>query len=146
MTNFVSAYATYEPPTPQEQSLFSQLLDEFEKADVFKKDVTDVIETFTKPLIISFPCNATDANNFVVAVITTRLAKFDDTTVHEDQIIGGTYTWNCLATTEADKVTLQCNNELRLNSGILLNGTGVNPIVHQVENEVVFIMNFFMVS
>lgn len=140
--NFVSAYATYEPPTQQEQNIFSQLLGEFEKDDVAKKDVTDVIQTFGKPLIISFPCNSNDTNNFVVAVITTRLNKFDDTAVHEDQVIGGTYTWNCLITTEAEKVTLQCNNELRLNSNILLNGTGVDPTVHQVENQVVLYHEF----
>ncbi len=141
-TNFVSAYATYNPPTEQEKNLFSQLLDNFEKVDVTKKDVSDVIQTFGKPLVISFPCNANDTNNFVVAVITTRLAKFDETNVHEDQVIGGTYTWNCLITTEAGKVTLQCNNELRLNSSILLNGTGVNPAVHQIENDVVLYHEF----
>ncbi|MGI0045950.1 MAG: hypothetical protein ACREBB_01995 [Nitrosotalea sp.] len=141
-TNFVSAYATYEPPTQQEQNLFSQLFSQFEKITVAKKDVTDVIQTFEKPLIISFPCNSTDTNNFIIAVITTRLAKFDDATAHEDQVIGGTYTWNCLVTTEAEKVTLQCNNELRLNSNLLLNGTSVNPQVHQVENDVVLYHEF----
>ncbi len=118
------------------------MLYQFEKDDVIKKDVTDVIQTFGKPLIISFPCNSNDTNNFVVAVITTRLAKFDETSVHEDQVIGGTYTWNCLLTTEANKVALQCNNELRLNPDILLNGTGVNPVVHQVENQVVLYHEF----
>ncbi len=141
-TNFVSAYATYEPPTQQERNLFTQLFSQFEKTDVAKKDVTDVIQTFAKPLIISFPCNSNDTNNFIIAVITTRLAKFDDTAVHEDQVIGGTYTWNCLVTTEAGKVTLQCNNELRLNSNLLLNGTGVSPQVHQVENDVVLYHEF----
>ena len=137
LVNFATAYATYDAPSRQEQGLFSQLLGEFEKVDVPKKDVTDVIDTFGKPLVISFPCNDTDSNNFVVAVISTRLAKFDTTSVHEDQVIGGTYTWDCLVTTEAGKVTLQCNNEMRLNSNILLNGTGVDPTVHDVENDVV---------
>ena len=141
LANFASAYA-YEAPTKQEQSFFVQLLDQFEKIDVPKKDVTDVVQTFGKPLIISFPCNANDTNNFVVAVITTRQAKFDDTTVHEDQVIGGTYTWDCLVTTEAGKITLQCNNELRLNPNVLLNGTGVDPAVHQVENDIVLYHEF----
>ncbi|MGI0086814.1 MAG: hypothetical protein ACREBI_02490 [Nitrosotalea sp.] len=136
-TNFVSAYATYEPPTTQEQNLFNQLLAQLEKTTVPKKDVTDVIQTFERPLITSFPCNANDTNNFVVSVITTRLAKFDENNSHQDVVTGGTYTWNCLVTTEAGKVTLQCNNELRLNPEILLNGTGVSPIVHQVENQVI---------
>ncbi|MDE1763338.1 MAG: hypothetical protein KGH88_03725 [Thaumarchaeota archaeon] len=142
VTNSASAYATYEPPIKQETSLFGQLLNQFEQVDVAKKDVADVVQTFGKPLVISFPCNSNDTNNFVVAVVTTRLARFDETQVHEDQVIGGTYTWNCLVTTEAGKVTLQCNNELRLNSDILLNGTGVDPAVHQVENEVVLYHEF----
>src|SRR5574337_7386 len=142
LINFFSAYATYETPTTQETNLFGQLFGEFEKDDVAKKDVTDVIQTFGKPLIISFPCNANDTNNFVGAVITTRLAKFDETTVHEDKVVGGTYTWDCLVTSEVGKVTLQCNNELRLNPNVLLNGTGVDPAVHQVENEVVLYHEF----
>lgn len=136
-TNFVSVYATYEPPTTQEQNLFNQLLAQLEKTAVPKKDVTDVIQTFERPLITSFLCNANDTNNFVVSVITTRLAKFDENNSHQDIVTGGTYTWNCLVTTEVGQVTLQCNNELRLNPEILLNGTGVNPIVHQVENQVI---------
>jgi hypothetical protein len=137
LTSFVSVYATYEPPTIQEQTLFNQLLAQLEKTTVPKKDVTDVIQTFQSPLIISFSCNANDTNNFVVSVITTRLAKFDENNSHQDVVTGGTYTWNCLVTTEASKVTLQCNNELRLNPEILLSETGVNPVVHQVENQVV---------
>jgi hypothetical protein len=137
LTSFVSVYATYEPPTTQEQTLFNQLLAQLEKTTVPKKDVTDVIQTFQRPLIISFSCNANDTNNFVVSVITTRLAKFDENNSHQDVVTGGTYTWNCLVTTEAGTVTLQCNNELRLNPEILSNETDVNPTVHQVENQVV---------
>lgn len=136
-TTFVSAHATYEPPTTQEKNLFNQLLAQLENTTVPKKDITDVIQTFERPLIISFPCNSNDTNNFVVSVITTKLAKFDENNSHKDVVTGGTYTWNCLVTTEADKVTLQCNNELRLNPEILLNGTGVNPTVHQIENQVI---------
>lgn len=142
LTGFVPVYATYEAPSSQEKSLLSQLLNDFEKVDVPKKDVRDVVDSFGKPLIINFPCNSTDINNFVIAVITTRLANFDTTSVHEDQVIGGTYTWDCLVTTEAGKVTLQCNNELRLNSKALLNGAGVDPMVHHVENEVVLYHEF----
>lgn len=137
MAGMASAYAAFIPPNSKDQTLFENLLDQFEKADVVKKDVTDVVQTFGKPLVLSFPCNPSDSNNFVVAVITTRLAKFNDTPVHEDQVIGGTYTWDCLVTTEAGKVTLQCNNEMTLNSNLLNNGSGVNPQIHQVENEVV---------
>lgn len=139
---FASAYAVYEPPTLQEQDLFGQLFSQFEKTDVAKKDVSDVIQTFTKPLVISFACNRNDTNNFVIVVISTRLAKFDNAVVHEDQVIGGTYTWDCLVTTEDGKVTLQCNNELRLNPALLLNNTGESQQVHEVENDVVLYHEF----
>jgi len=139
---FASAYAVYEPPTLQEQDLFGQLFSQFEATNVAKKDVSDVIQTFTKPLVISFACNRNDTNSFVIAVISTRLAKFDNTMVHEDQVIGGTYTWDCLVTTEDNKITLQCNNELRLNPALILNSTGENPQVHEVENDVVLYHEF----
>lgn len=137
LITIMPASALYEPPTSRERDLFSQLLGKFEKTDVPKEDVTDVVRTFDRPLIVSFQCNSNDTNDFVVVVITTRLARFEQTPVHEDQVTGGSYTWDCLATTEDAKVTLQCNNDLRLNTEVLLNSTGVNPEVHQVENEMV---------
>lgn len=142
VSSFAPVFGTYDPPTDQEQQLFGQLLAQFEKVDVPKLDVSDVIQTFTRPLIINFSCRPNDTNNFVVAVITSRLARFDSASVHEDQVVGGTYTWNCLVTTEAGKVTMQCDNELRLNSGVLLNSTGVDPGIHDVENEVVLYHEF----
>jgi len=142
LAGFLPALGMYDPPTGQEQDLFDHLLLQFEKVDVPKMDVSDVVQSFTKPIIIDFPCRPNDTNNFVVAVITSRLARFDSAAAHEDQVVGGTYTWNCLVTTEAEKVTLQCNNELRLNSNILLNGTGVDPGIHSVEDEVVLYHEF----
>lgn len=135
--NCVSASAVYQPPSDQERDLFNSLLDQFEKLDVPMKDVTDVIGTFQKPLIVSFLCNANDTNNSVVTVVTTRLAKFDQTIVHQDLVTGGVYTWNCFITTEGGKITIECNNELRLNPELLSNGTGVDPRIHQIENLVI---------
>ncbi len=135
--NFISASAIYEPPSSQEVDLFNSLLDQFEKLDVPMKDVSDVIRTFQQPLIVSFACNANDTNNFVVTVVSTKLAKFDQTIVHQDFVTGGVYTWNCYITTEGGKITIQCNNELRLNPELLSNGTGLDPRVHQIENLVI---------
>jgi len=136
-TNCISASAIYEPPSSQEIDLFNSLLDQFEKLDVPIKDVSDVIRTFQQPLIVSFPCNANDTNNFVVTVVSTRLTKFDQTIVHQDIVTGGVYTWDCRITTEDGKITIQCNNELRLNPELLSNGTGLDPRVHQIENLVI---------
>lgn len=136
-TNSISAFAVYEPPTSQERDLFSSILSQFEKLDVPIKNVTDTIGTFQKPLIVSFPCNANDTNNFVVTVVTTRLAKFDQSLVHQDIVTGGVYTWDCFITTEDGKITIQCNNDLRLNPQLLSNGTGEEPRVHQIENLVI---------
>ncbi|MGI0068910.1 MAG: hypothetical protein ACREAN_01495 [Nitrosopumilaceae archaeon] len=136
-TNSISASAIYEPPSSQEVDLFNSLLDQFEKLDVPMKDVSDVIRTFQQPLIVSFACNANDTNNFVVTVVSTKLAKFDQTIIHQDFVTGGVYTWNCYITTEGGKITIQCNNELRLNPELLSNGTGLDPRVHQIENLVI---------
>lgn len=136
-TNYISAFAVYEPPSSQERDLFNSLLSQFEKLDVPIKDVTDTIGTFQKPFIVSFPCNANDTNNFVVTVVTTRLAKFDQSIVHQDLVTGGVYTWNCFITTQEGKITIQCNNELRLNPQLLSNGTGIDPRIHQIENLVI---------
>jgi hypothetical protein len=136
-TNYISAFAVYEPPSSQERDLFNSLLSQFEKLDVPIKDVTDTIETFQKPFIVSFPCKDNDTNNFVVAVVTTKLAKFDQNIVHQDLVTGGVYTWNCFITTQEGKITIQCNNELRLNPQLLSNGTGMDPRIHQIENLVI---------
>jgi hypothetical protein len=137
LTNCISTSALYEAPSDQERYLFNSLLFQFEKLDVPLKDVTDTIKTFQKPLIVNFPCNANDTNNFVVIVVTTRLTKFDKTIIHQDLVTGGVYTWDCLVTAEHGTITVECNNELRLNPELLSNTTGVDPRVHQIENLVI---------
>ncbi len=69
----VPAFALYEPPTIQEKDIFNQLLVQFETANATKKDVSDVIQTFQKPLVISFLCNSHDVNNQIVTIIKTKL-------------------------------------------------------------------------
>jgi hypothetical protein len=139
----VPAFGIYEFPTKREQDLYNQLLAEFTKLDIQKKDVSDVINTFDKPLIVTFPCNSTDTNNLVVNVVKTRLARFDEAQAHQgDLITGGTYTWQCQITTQEGKITNDCNNELKLNPDLLTNGTGVDPRVHQVENLVILYHEF----
>ena len=116
LVNLAPVFGIYEPPTKREQDLYNQLLAEFTKLDIQKKDVSDVLSTFDKPLIVTFPCNYTDLNNLVVNVVKTRLARFDETLSHQGELItGGTYTWQCQITTQEGKITNECNNELRLN-------------------------------
>jgi len=143
LVNLVPAFGIYEPPTKREQDLYNQLLSEFTKLDIQKKDVSDVLSTFDKPLVVTFPCNYTDLNNLVVNVVKTRLARFDETLAHQGELItGGTYTWQCQITTQEGKITNECNNELRLNPDLLTNGTGIDPRVHQVENLVILYHEF----
>ena len=143
LVNIIPAFGIYEPPTKREQDLYNQLLAEFAKLDIQKKDVSDVLSTFDKPLIATFPCNYTDLNNLVVNVVKTRLARFDETQSHQgDLITGGTYTWQCQITTQEGKITNECNNELKLNPDLLTNGTGIDPRVHQVENLVILYHEF----
>jgi hypothetical protein len=139
LANLIPAFGIYEYPTKREQDLYNQLLAEFTKLDIQKTDVSDVLGTFDKPLVVTIPCNSTYPNILVVNVVKTRLAKFDETLVHQGDIItGGTYTWQCLITTQEGKITNQCDNEFRLNPDLLSNGTGIDPRVHQVENLVIF--------
>lgn len=134
IVGIVPVFALYEPPTIQEKNIFDQLLLEFETANATKKDVSDVIQTFQKPLVISFLCNPHDVNNQIITIIKTKLAKFDESTVHQDLITGGSYTWHCSETTQDGKVTLDCNNELRINPTIISNDTQIEPKLHDIEN------------
>ncbi|HET6457329.1 MAG TPA: hypothetical protein VFG24_00415, partial [Nitrosopumilaceae archaeon] len=99
LVNLIPAFGIYASPTKREQDLYNQLLAKFTKLDIQKKDVSDVLSTFDKPLVVTFPCNSTDTNNLVVNVVKTRLARFDETQVHQGELItGGTYTWQCQIT------------------------------------------------
>ena len=127
----------YIPPTTQEQQLYKKLLTEFEKLNVEKKDVSEILGTFEKPLIISFPCNSTDLNDLVVSVVKTKLARFDETQTHEGGVItGGTYTWMCTVTTTEGKITMDCDNELKINSDYLTQDVERDPRIKKVENQI----------
>ena len=138
LTNLIPTFGVYAPPTKQENDLYNKLLAEFQKLDVEKKDVSDVLKTFEKPLIISFPCDNADLNQLVVNVVKTRLAKFDDSQVHEGGVVlGGTYTWQCTVTTSEGKITMDCNNELRLNPNVLTQDSQRDSRIQKVENLVI---------
>ncbi|MGH9999327.1 MAG: hypothetical protein ACRD90_05655 [Nitrosopumilaceae archaeon] len=133
----------YIPPTTQEQQLYKKLLAEFERLDVEKKDVSEVLETFEKPLIISFPCDSTDQNNLVVSVIKTKLTRFDETQTHEEGVItGGTYTWKCTVTTTEGKITIDCDNELKINSDYLTQDVQKDPRIKKIENQIMMYHEF----
>ena len=135
LANIVPSFGEFVAPTKQEQELYNKLLAEFEKLDIQKKDVSDVIKTFKEPLVISFPCDSVDINDFVVSVVKTKLARFDETQVHEGGVVlGGTYTWQCTITTSEGKITMDCDNELRFNPNILTQNTERDPKIQKVEN------------
>ena len=54
IVGFVPVFALYESPTTEEKNIFDQLLVQFETVNSTKKDVSDVIQTFQKPLVITF--------------------------------------------------------------------------------------------
>ena len=132
-----SAFALYESPTKEEKDIFQNLLGQFETINATKKDVSDVIQTFQKPLVTTFLCNSQDANNQIIAIIKTKLAKFDESTVHQDLVTGGSYTWHCSESMQAGKITMDCNNELRLNPRVISNDTQIDPKLHDIENLVI---------
>ncbi|HSA98651.1 MAG TPA: hypothetical protein VLF17_06195 [Candidatus Nitrosotenuis sp.] len=132
------AFADYVEPTAQEQQLYNKLLANFTKLDVQKMDVSKVLESFSAPITISFPCNVNDLNSYVTAVIITKLAKFDNSlTHHEGTTTGGIYTWKCSITSSGGKITINCENELMLNSDAILADVERNPKIKQVEDLVI---------
>ena len=137
ITSISPAFALYVPPTEEEKDNFDQLLAQFEAVNATKKDLSDVIQTFQKPLISTFLCNSQDVNNQVITIIKTKLAKFDESTVHQDLVTGGSYTWHCSENIQGGKIVLDCNNELRINPRVISNDTQINPKLHDVENLVI---------
>ncbi len=135
--NIIPAYALYESPTNEEKTIFDQLLAKFKTVDEPKKDVSDVIGTFQKPMVNTFSCNFHDTNNQIITIVKTKLAKFDESTVHQDLVTGGSYTWHCSETIQNGKISLDCNNELRLNPKVISNDTQIDPQLHNIENLVI---------
>jgi hypothetical protein len=137
ISSITPAFALYQPSTKQENAIFNQLFAQFEEVNATKKDVSDVIQTFQKPLVSTFLCNSQDPNNQIITIIKTKLAKFDESTVHQDLVTGGSYTWHCSENIQAGKITLDCNNELRINPGVIINDTQIDPKLHSIENLVI---------
>ena len=137
ITSITPAFALYEPPTKEEEGNFDQLLAQFEAVNATKKDVSDVIQTFQKPLVSTFLCNSQDANNQIITTVKTKLAKFDESTVHQDLVTGGSYTWHCSESMQDGKIALDCNNELRINPHVISNDTQIDPRLHDIENLVI---------
>lgn len=136
--NLYPVFGGYEAPTSQEQDLYNKLLVEFEKLSISKKDVSDTLKSFKEPIVISFPCDTTDANTFVNATITTKLASFDDSLAsHEGATTGGIYVWKCSITFSAGKLSINCDNGFMLNSNAILKTTEKDPQVKLVEDLVI---------
>lgn len=141
--NLIPIFGDDISPTTQEKQLFEKLLAEFERLNIEKKDVSEVLSSFEEPLIISFPCNSTDKNNQVVSVIKTKLTKFDESQTHDEGVItGGTYTWKCTVTTTEGKVTMDCDNELKINSDYILNDVQKDPRIKKIENQIMLYHEF----
>jgi hypothetical protein len=142
--NFIPIYGEdYISPTKQELQLYEKLLAEFTRLDVEKKDVSELLETFEQPLIISFPCDSSDQNNQVVSVIKTKLTRFDETQTHDEGVItGGTYTWKCTVTTSDGKITMDCDNELKINSDYIMQNVQKDPRIKKIENQIMMYHEF----
>ena len=132
------AFGAFVEPTSQEQQLYNRLLADFTKSSVTTKDVSKVLESFSSPVTISFPCDTNDLNRNVTATIKTRLAKFDDSLAHhEGATTGGIYVWKCNITSFAGKITINCDNELMLNSNVILSSTERDSRIKSVEDQVI---------
>lgn len=126
-------------PTSQEQDLYNDLHEEFEKLNLSKKDVSDTLKSFSEPIVIPFPCDAGSLYSSVNATIQTKLARFDTSLSHTGgAITGGIYVWKCSIKVSDGKTTINCNNELMLNSDAILKSSEKDPEIKRAENLVVF--------
>jgi hypothetical protein len=134
-----AAWGAYVEPTSQEHALYEKLKSEFEKLSIPKKDVTDTINSFSAPITYYFPCDQGETYSSVNATVNTRLAKFDSSIAHQGgAITGGIYVWKCSITVSNGKMTINCNNELMLNSQALAQSTEKDPEIKQIEDLVVY--------
>jgi hypothetical protein len=131
------AFADFVEPTMQEQQLYNMLLADFTKLNVQKMDISKVLESFSTPITISFPCNTDDLNSYVAIAVKTKLAKFDNSLSHEGTTTGGIYSWKCSITSSGGKITINCENELMLNSDAILASAERNPKIKPVEDLVI---------
>ncbi|MDE1842713.1 MAG: hypothetical protein KGH95_03580, partial [Thaumarchaeota archaeon] len=137
IVHIIPVHAVYELPTNEEKTLFDQLLSQFQTVNAPKKDVSDVIDTLQKTMLITFSCSPGDINSKIMIFVNTRLAKFDESTVHQDLVTGGSYTWHCSEDIQTGKGSLVCNNEIRINPKVISNDTQVDTRLHNIENLVI---------
>ena len=126
-------------PTIEEKKIFKSLLDKFLKLDIDTVDISDILGTFEKPRIATFPCNIEDVNDLVVNVIETRLAGFTIPVEHEGGVIvGGTYSWQCKITTSSRGIiTMDCDNTIKLNPDVINPVDEKDPRSQEIDNLVI---------
>ena len=126
-------------PSIEEKQIFNHLLSEFLKLDIEREDVSEILETFEKPQIVTFPCDLEDVNQLVVNVVETRHAGFTIPETHEGAVIvGGTYSWQCKITTSSKGIiTMDCDNTLKLNPDVLNPTEKKDPRSQEVDNLVI---------
>ena len=134
-----AAFGAYIEPTSQEQALYDKLKSEFEKLTIPKQDVTDTINSFSAPITYYFPCDQGETYQSVNATIQTKLAKFDSSIAHSGgAITGGIYVWKCSISVHNGKMTINCNNELMLNSQAMAQSAEKDPEIKLIEDLVVY--------
>jgi len=126
-------------PSIEEQKIFKNLLEQFLKLDIDKKDVSGILRTFEKPSIVTFPCNTQDVNNLVVNVVETRLAGFSESAEHEGGVlVGGTYSWQCKITTSSKGIiTMDCDNTLKINPNVAIPTEEKDQRSQEIDNLVI---------
>ena len=135
----IPAAFAYVEPTAQEQSIYDFLKSEFTKLSIPKKDVTQILNSFSNPVSIYIPCNSGDIYNSINATVQTKLASFDSSIAHQGgAITGGIYTWKCKTSVSNGKMTITCNNELMLNPTALAQNPNKDSTITKTENLVVF--------
>jgi len=126
-------------PSIAEQQMFKNLLEEFLKLDIDLENVSEILSTFEKPRIVTFPCDTEDVNNLVVNVVETRHAGFTVPEDHEGSVVvGGTYSWQCKITTSSKGIiTMDCDNTLKLNPDVINPNEKKDPRSQEVDNLVI---------
>ena len=126
-------------PSIEEKNMFNNLLDKFLKLDINRVDVSDILDTFEKPQIVTFPCDIEDANDLVVNVIETRHSGFTVPLEHEGGVIvGGTYSWQCKITTSSKGIiTMDCDNTIKLNPDVINPVEEKDPRSQEIDNLVI---------
>lgn len=134
-----AAFGAYVEPTAQEQTIFDSLKSDYAKLSIPKKDVSETLDSFSTPITYYFPCEYGDTYSAINATIQTKLARFDSSIAHQGgAITGGIYVWKCSMSVSNGKMTINCNNELMLNSAALAQNPNKDSAITRAENLVVF--------